>query len=113
MDPSNNDYGFMSVNLNGTSYDNLVSLGYGTINPATLIDVSNTTGDKYLKLQGNHPDFQINIRIHESLWQAGSYTLTEGFGSTLVGCSVTFILNTDFDFEVEGDIEITEFNLTD
>ncbi len=112
----NNNHSYMSINLNSVDYNGLVNftnrIGLAD-SPFTIVETNSNTGIKYLWLQGDHSSFQINIRIPEDLWQEGTFVLEEGAGLSGTTCTVSFIDNTgNFDFDVAGEITITNFDLT-
>lgn len=117
MTPETMEFEYMSVNLNGEQYKSLINATkqIGLANATyTLVETNGNNEVKYLWLQGEHADFNINIRIPENLWQTGTYPLVEGLAVDETACFVTFIAEDGyFDFEVEGELTITNFDLDD
>lgn len=108
------DYKYMSLNLNGTDFNGLTNASFGFFNTESTMVITSTDNEKFLWLQGDHADFQVNIRIHENMWKEGTYTLVEGLTLDDSNCKLTFLEagdNGDFDYEVEGTITITSFDL--
>ena len=102
----------MTANRNGVDYESLISVSKKLGGTATTVGVFQNS-EKFLKLQGNHSDFEINVRIPEDFWKVGTYTLEEGAGSLNPNCFVTLIDNFNYDFNIAGEITITTFDLTD
>lgn len=110
-EPNPTSYEYMSVTRNGVDNASLKSISLILGGTATEVGVFQNNV-KFLKLQGDHPNFQINLRIPEFFWEEGTYTLEEGTGSLNQNCFVTLIENSNFDFDIEGEITITTFDLT-
>lgn len=116
--PTETEYDYMSVNLNGVTHKSLLSLPkkLGVSIETTMVETYNDEGEKYLWLQGDHIDFKINIRIPQNFWKEGTFTMQEGLFVDNSSCFITFIdehSEDGFDFNVEGEINITTFDLAD
>jgi hypothetical protein len=110
--PATPEYSFMSMTLNGTDYEGLVTTLYPN-NPAAWVQESSLDNTKFLLMQGNHPDYQVNLRLPENNWKVGTYQFTEGsFNSSAE--AVINLINSNFesDYDLTGTVTITEFDLT-
>ena len=108
------DYNYMSLKLNGTDFNGLTNASFGFFNTESTMVITSTDNVKFLWLQGDHEDFQVNIRLHENMWMEGTYPLIEGTSLDADNAKLTYLTsgdNGDFDYEVEGSVSITEFDL--
>ena len=107
------EYSFMNITLNGTAYNELKPLGYvgenGFITGVSIL-YSNDR-ERYLHLQGDHAEFQVNLRLHESLWKEGNAIIKEGFNPSEKICYATLVYGESLDFDIEGTIEVTKFDM--
>ncbi|MFK7949272.1 MAG: hypothetical protein AB8G11_16895 [Saprospiraceae bacterium] len=109
--PTTPTYAYMNVNWNGTDYTGLNRSVFGATQQSTDVH-STSSGDKYLHLQGSHSDIEVNIRLRGDAWKTGTYTLEESASlnnsnEALIG----FIVGLDGDYDVQGNITVTEFDL--
>lgn len=108
------EHSFMNITLNGTAYNELKPLGYfgenGFITGVSILHSND--GERYLHLQGDHAEFQVNLRMHESLWKESNSIIEEGFNPSEKICYATLVYGDALDFDIEGVIEVTKFDMT-
>lgn len=113
------NHAMMTATINGTYFGNMKPAFYPTVLASKVVTTSfNDT--KYLKIQGNDVPFnptsstrEINLYIHESDWQVGTFNLISEADSNFIDSDFQIIYtNSSFTCdEVDGSITITEFNL--
>ena len=113
------EYTLMSIVLNGQEYDRLTNAAIRFGVPFEYMQVSTSINDpdlKWITLQGDHADFQINLHIPRQYWGTGEFELEEGSTDFGFGdlCRVHYITpGPGFNNDITGSLTITEFDIED